>query len=325
METKKHYIAYMDILGYSAYISEHPDEANDFLETIISAIEKIKQSIENFTNISKKGFHTELNIKYKAFSDNILICMEATDNTDEIHRITLFLLSVASIQRGLFLQHKLLLRGGITIGELFINNDFVFGQGLIDAVELEKRAENPCIIISDEFATLCQNSIGVNQEDYEKIEKYVKAKNNNEKISKSIEKYYNENGEEFFTTLFYTQALRTLISRFENELLFLNYLFDMSDIKLFGIEFLSFMKSERKRDPQKFNNFMVCSDPIPYILKVHGDILAKKITDYCHYDDIDIKPPAHYLFSSASFLALYMLFRILYNTFFYKITPPPEV
>ena len=37
--------------------------------------------------------------------------------------------------------------------------------------ELEKRAENPCIIISDEIATLYQNSIGVNQEDYEKINK----------------------------------------------------------------------------------------------------------------------------------------------------------
>ena len=54
METKKHYIAYMDILGYSAYIAENPDKANEYLQTIANAIEKVKRNVAGLSLVGKK-------------------------------------------------------------------------------------------------------------------------------------------------------------------------------------------------------------------------------------------------------------------------------
>ena len=45
METKKHYIAYMDILGYSDYIEKNPDKANDFLHIVAEAIDNVKRNV----------------------------------------------------------------------------------------------------------------------------------------------------------------------------------------------------------------------------------------------------------------------------------------
>ncbi len=63
METKKYYIAYMDILGYSDYIEKHPKKVNEFLSIITTAIEKIKNNVESLTNIGKDGFKVDINIK----------------------------------------------------------------------------------------------------------------------------------------------------------------------------------------------------------------------------------------------------------------------
>ena len=287
METKRHYIAYMDILGYSAYIAENPDKANEYLQTIANAIEKVKRNVAGLSLVGKNGFNADVDIKCKTFSDNILLCMEATDGPDEIRRIIVFLISVASIQRGLVIEHNLLMRGGITIGELFINNDFVFGKGLIDAVGLEKKAENPCIIVSHELLELCKGMIAIDQESYEIIQRYVKSQAEGGAISKSDEKYYKENGEKYVKRLFYFRSIQALVFHYESELPFLNYLFNMSDKELFGESLANFLIAERKKDPEKFKDFMVCLDPIPFIIESHRTVLISRINQYCHYKDVD--------------------------------------
>lgn len=287
METKKHYIAYMDILGYSAYIAENPDKANEYLQTIANAIEKVKRNVAGLSLVGKNGFNADVDIKCKTFSDNILLCMEATESPDEIRRIIVFLISVASIQRGLVIEHNLLMRGGITIGELFINNDFVFGKGLIDAVCLEKKAENPCIIVSHELLELCKEMIVIDQEGYEIIQRYVKAQAEGGVISKSDEKYYKENGEKYVKRLFYFRSIQALVFHYESELPFLNYLFNMSDKELFGESLANFLIAERKKHPEKFKDFMVCLDPFPFIVDSHRTVLTNKIKQYCHYNDVD--------------------------------------
>ena len=55
METKKHYIAYMDILGYSDYIEKNPDKANNFLQIVAEAIDKIKKNVCYISTIGKKA------------------------------------------------------------------------------------------------------------------------------------------------------------------------------------------------------------------------------------------------------------------------------
>jgi len=287
METKKYYIAYMDILGYSDYIEKNPDKVNEFLSIITTAIKKIKRNVESLTNIGKDGFKVDINIKYKTFSDNVLLCLVQREGENEMSRLIPFLISVASIQRGLIIEHGLLMRGGVTIGDLFINDDFVFGKGLIDVVNLEKQAENPCIIVSDELINYTKSLVGVDDEGYQIIKRYVKAKTSNKPTIKEDEEYYNVNGEKYFKGLFYFQSLRALIVHYDKEKPFINYLFNMSGLNLFGVEFNNFLIKEQRKNPNKFKDFMVVVDDVPFILHSHREILANKIKEFCNYDDVD--------------------------------------
>ena len=287
METKKHYIAYMDILGYSDYIEKNPDKTNDFLQTVAEAIDKIKKNVSYISNIGKTGFKSNVEIKCKTFSDNILLCMEVSDDPNEISRIIPFLISAATIQKGLTIEHELLVRGGVTIGELYLDNDFVFGKGLIDAVRLEHQAENPCIIVSQELQNYIEKLIDINDDGYKIIKRYVDAIATNVEPSNEDEQYYLINGEKYFKGVFYYQSVRELIIHYEKETPFLNYLFDMSDRRLFGNDFTDFMISERAKNKEKFTDFVVCMDNVAHIIFDHREVIAKRINTYCNYEDID--------------------------------------
>ena len=287
METKKHYIAYMDILGYSDYIEKNPNKANDFLQVVVEAVDNVKRNVLYTSQIGKSGFKADVEIKCKTFSDNILLCMETSDDSNEISRIIPFLISVASIQKGLVMAHELLVRGGITMGDLYIDNDLVFGKGLIDAVRLEHQAENPCIIVSQELQNHIEKLIAVNDDGYKIIKRYVDAIANKSKPSKKDEQYYLKNGEKYFKGVFYYQSVRELIIHYEKETPFLNYLFDMSDRRLFGNDFTDFMISERAKNKEKFTDFVVCMDNISQIIFNHREVIAKRINAYCNYEDIE--------------------------------------
>lgn len=287
METKKHYIAYMDILGYSDYIEKNPDKTNDFLQTVAEAIDKIKKNVCYISTIGKNGFKADIEIKCKTFSDNILLCMEVSNDSNEISRIIPFLISAATIQKGLTIEHELLVRGGVTIGDLYIDNDLVFGKGLIDAVRLEHQAENPCIIVSQELQNHIEKLIDVNDDGYKIIKRYVDAIANKSKPSKKDEQYYLKNGEKYFKGVFYYQSVRELIIHYEQETPFLNYLFEMSDRRLFGNDFTDFMISEREKNKGKFADIVVCTDNISQILFAHREVIAKRINTYCNYEDIE--------------------------------------
>lgn len=274
----------MDILGYSDYIEKNPDKANDFLQVVVEAVDNVKQNVLYTSQIGKSGFKADVEIKCKTFSDNILLCMETSDDSNEISRIIPFLISVASIQKGLVMAHELLVRGGITMGDLYLDNDLVFGKGLIDAVRLEHQAENPCIIVSQELQNHIEKLIDVNDEGYKIIKRYVDAIATNTEPSKEDEQYYLTNGEKYFKGVFYYQSVRELIIHYEKETPFLNYLFDMSDKRLFGNDFTNFMISERAKNKEKFTDFVVCMDNISQIIFNHREVIAKRINAFKSYD-----------------------------------------
>ena len=144
---KKYYIAYFDLLGYKSFFETHPDEVELFLKGIHEAIQNSKEYIQEVNSSSIVGGLGKISIRTKVFSDNILLCLETGTTPLEYPRFLTFMAIVADIQRNFILQYDLFLRGGITIGKLSFNDDFIFGQGLIDAVALEERAIYPRIII----------------------------------------------------------------------------------------------------------------------------------------------------------------------------------
>lgn len=147
-EIEKYYIAYVDILGYKDFFCRYPDQVPCFLKSINDAIQGAKKHVDcgNHSQIMKS--YADMNVVVKIFSDNILLCLKTSNSQLEIIRLLTFLAIVAEMQRDFIVKYGLFLRGGVTIGDLSVNEDFVFGQGLIDVVDMESKANYPRIIVS---------------------------------------------------------------------------------------------------------------------------------------------------------------------------------
>lgn len=148
---KEYYIAYFDLLGYKDFFRTYPERVGEFLQEIHDAVSHAKKYTQEIDSsfVGKLG---RLAIKTKIFSDNILLCLEVGEEKTaqiEYPRFLAFLAIVADIQRNFILNYNLFLRGGVTIGTLSYNDDFIFGQGLIDAVALEENAVYPRIILGE--------------------------------------------------------------------------------------------------------------------------------------------------------------------------------
>lgn len=143
LKTTKHLIAYMDILSGAKLISE------DVLDENLNTVAQIYQLTKNIVNTAKSNL--ACSIDFKIFSDNILLTLipEINDKQESDRSIYNFLYVIAFIQMKA-LERNILLRGGLTIGDIFINKTFSWGKGLLAAIDLEgKKAIVPRIIIDE--------------------------------------------------------------------------------------------------------------------------------------------------------------------------------
>lgn len=141
-ETSAYIVAYIDILGITNRISstEHQLAMNKLhnLYTISVDITKNIQLKEN------------KDIQFKIFSDNVIIAKKLSNESTQRNRDICSLLMCAGHFQELSASDSVgwLLRGGITIGQLFIDDVMVWGEALLRAYYLEDKVANyPRIII----------------------------------------------------------------------------------------------------------------------------------------------------------------------------------
>ena len=136
-----YYICYFDVLGYKNAF-EKPEEHKQFLFNMLLSTDSIESIIRNE--------NTYIQVQYRTYSDNFLLFFEK-GNVGEYEALKLLSTIARKIQMKFLIDHKIIVRGGITIGEFYADDKMVFGQGLIRAVELEdKIAKYPRIIIDNE-------------------------------------------------------------------------------------------------------------------------------------------------------------------------------
>lgn len=140
------------------------DKANKFMEFM----EQNKKIFEVWIEIDKKRDKKSISIinyydfKYAFISDSIVMSFVPKIFTPPIqssdyfrHSANLFYLMVnriVTLMTNLLLNHQILLRGGISTKFSHIQNEFVVGEGLIEAYKLEsKKAVVPRIIFSKEI------------------------------------------------------------------------------------------------------------------------------------------------------------------------------
>jgi len=136
-----HFIAFLDILGYSNMVKsdlEGPAGEEKYYQKLLQ--------LQKETNGLK---YENLDFTLIQFSDSIIISAPYKPNT--FHSFSKL---IAEYQFKL-LMNKISIRGGITFGKHFFEEDFLFSSALIDAYNIEsKLARYPRIIVSDDLYEL---------------------------------------------------------------------------------------------------------------------------------------------------------------------------
>jgi hypothetical protein len=168
LSLNEQYVLYIDLLGYKAIMNEMSERA--FLETIDNSL---NEAIKTITTMSKPT-HSKSVFTYKVFSDNIVVATIA-DSTYALYSLSY----IAYILQREFVDKKIMCRGSITKGKLYISREYVFGSGLIRSHELENRvAYYPRIILDrlpetseliKNYDVYCQDQDGYVMIDYLRV------------------------------------------------------------------------------------------------------------------------------------------------------------
>ena len=144
---KRYAIAYIDILGTKEAIKSSDSEnlLNRFSSVFLMGDLILKKKL--FSEDTRT-------VHLKAFSDNICIAEEIEDEKYEHIQLAWLAENCKKFQTHVYKNYgSFLMRGGITIGSLYIDDNFLLGSGLVDAYKLEsEKAKYPRIIVDDKYA-----------------------------------------------------------------------------------------------------------------------------------------------------------------------------
>lgn len=129
LEYSKKFVAFIDVLGFSSLVYS---QTNNAIKIYFDYV------IDEFTKELKL-----YQFEFYLISDSIVISTETSKKNFEALIRTITKLQMKLITRGI------LVRGGISIGDLYINRDsnIIVGSGLINAYNLESKAQYPRIVI----------------------------------------------------------------------------------------------------------------------------------------------------------------------------------
>lgn len=146
MELQKHFVAFIDILGFTKYVMDNalsPDKPLEFLKKFIDIPKKFQKPIQN--------------LKVTIFSDNIIASMLTKENSqppDYELKIWDFITYVNYLQLYITTSLRILpIRGGVTYGDFYHDgSDLLFGEAMIEAYDLERlHAFFPRIVVKSKF------------------------------------------------------------------------------------------------------------------------------------------------------------------------------
>ncbi|MCY7297526.1 hypothetical protein [Alteromonas sp. a30] len=146
------YCAFLDLLGFSARTKEsYKNQTGNQL---------LQEFHEIFSNqIAKMKEETEESLLYfKSFSDNVLLAHPRFSDDME-SEFGFILWAIQEYQFAMALK-GFFIRGGLSVGQLFVDDDNVYGEALIDAYQLESKAAiNPMVVLCDNTMKLVDHHL----------------------------------------------------------------------------------------------------------------------------------------------------------------------
>lgn len=154
---KKGIVSFIDILGFKELVKNHPDDTDFFLK-IFKGIEycyhDYKLGMEDMDD-SFDVVHT-----LQTFSDSIVSTVTTKSDVETQLREFLFMFELevqhlAFVQYQMFVDYGILIRGAISFGNIYHDNNILFGEGMVNAYEMEETlAIYPRIIIDPKIIDL---------------------------------------------------------------------------------------------------------------------------------------------------------------------------
>lgn len=152
-------VAFLDILGYKAFINSYINGNNsNIIQIIEEAMEEAIKIAKSYGNINPT-----IMISLKQFSDCSCISIQDSSNDHKdpeeqyLAQIIFMLLALRSFQIELLDSKisKIYIRGGLSFGFHKETSNIIFSEGLVKAYELEsEKAIYPRIILDEELANL---------------------------------------------------------------------------------------------------------------------------------------------------------------------------
>ncbi|MFN8323671.1 MAG: hypothetical protein U0T74_13500 [Chitinophagales bacterium] len=158
MENKTHLVAFIDILGFRRLIDNH------FSGKDTKSLPVLTQALKNAEDYAIKynqGYLKQFDIKFsfKQFSDCVSISMPFKQKQNHT-TLTIWgaFISVVRVYQFILLDHNIPIRGGISIGGHFENDNMIFSDGLVKAYGLEKeKAIYPRIVLDKDILFLVKS------------------------------------------------------------------------------------------------------------------------------------------------------------------------
>lgn len=282
---KEYYIAYFDILGYQEFFRETPEKELDFLNTIHEIITKTENYVQGINQSSLASLVGNLHIQTKIFSDNVLLCIEVGDDCfREKARIIAFMGLVSEIQRRIITEYSLFVRGSFTKGKLSINDKYVFGEGLIEAVKMEESTSHPRIAVSSKIISYLERVTLLLQEDLDKAASIENRVNAGEVILDGDIQFYRRILQLGNIELFERTLCQNMLYFCDDGVCCLSYLYVMNIFSILPEHALAqVMQIIKQSFPNDYEKLPKSSPDIDVILSSHKQIIEQKLKKHSNY------------------------------------------
>jgi len=147
IDTEPRIICFLDILGFSEFVNRYDDDiTSTFLQDIQESFALAREHLlENRNMYNKEAVE---HLEYQTFSDNVCISIPYFDNeNDFLSYFNILSIYVRGLQL-IMMSKGFFMRGGISIGSYYADNNIIFSKGLINAYKLEsEKAIYPRILV----------------------------------------------------------------------------------------------------------------------------------------------------------------------------------
>jgi hypothetical protein len=149
VETETRIVAFIDILGFSKMIEDYDSNPTSTLLQDLNEVfsKSINETFNQFKLKSKDS-----NLEYKLFSDNLCVSIPFYDSEADFFTQFQVIIHLVRAYQALMMQKGYFVRGAITIGSYYSNQNMIFSNGLVRAYNMEhKEVIYPRVMLDDKI------------------------------------------------------------------------------------------------------------------------------------------------------------------------------